>query len=74
MLPKQTEVGGLHDPWLTHQKMLPSGDVYGTRVENSVVSADAQPVDLGGPTEGLRGVHDDLCGFAPWPVRASGHA
>ena len=52
MLPKQTEVGGLHDPWLTHQKMLPSGDVYGTRVENSVVSADAQPVDLGGSTAG----------------------
>jgi len=66
--------GGLHDLWLIHQKMQPSGNVYGIRVENSVVSADAQPVALVGQTEGLRGVHDDLCGSVLWPVRASGHA
>ena len=44
--------GGLHDLWLIHPKMQIFGDVYGTRVENSVVSADDQPVDLGGPTAG----------------------
>ena len=44
--------GGLHDPWLTHPKMQLFGDVYGTRVENSVVSADDQPVALVGPTAG----------------------
>jgi hypothetical protein len=44
--------GGLHDLWLIHPKMQIFGDVYGTRVENSVVSADDQPVALAGSTAG----------------------